>query len=79
MFTYILFSESARERCFTDGNGPDVFTKCAKKWVAPNHMTVDEYRYYDDVDGNGECSKRKLPSALNEVCLTFHDKIEELR
>ena len=57
-----------------------MFTECAKKWVAPNHMTVDDdYGYYDDVDGYGECSKRKPPSALNEVCLSFHDKIEELR
>ena len=74
-----LFVRPNSERCFTDGNGPDVFKKCAYKWVTPDNNATDDYGLLEDPDGNGQCSFRLPPSALDEVCLSFHKKIKELQ
>ena len=68
-----------QQRCFTDGNGPDVFQKCALRWVQPHQKTLDEYGQYQNTEGNGRCSKLPPPSVQDKVCKSFHDKIAELR
>ena len=75
----IVFTRTTSERCFTDGNGPDVFKKCAYKWAAPDRIEKDDYGHFNEPDGYGMCSFNEPPSALDEVCSSFHKKIEELR
>ena len=47
--------------------------------MKPNERTKDLFDQYEDTDGHGICSMRDPPSALNEVCRDFHDKIMELK
>ena len=56
-----------------------MFKKCAYKWVTPDNNATDDYGLLEDPDGNGQCSFRLPPSALDEVCLSFHKKIKELQ
>ena len=67
------------DRCFTDGNGPDVFQKCTTHWVHPDMRTKDDYDRYDQTQGHGACDFTAPPSAHNKVCKSFHEKIKELR
>ena len=71
-------------RCITDGNGPDVFQKCSKRWVNPEHQGEDykdeDYGRYDYVRGHGYCeTATPPPSAHDAVCKSFHGKINDLR
>eukprot|EP00091_Calanus_sinicus_P018816 TRINITY_DN4424_c0_g1_i1.p1 TRINITY_DN4424_c0_g1~~TRINITY_DN4424_c0_g1_i1.p1 ORF type:complete len:190 (-),score=22.94 TRINITY_DN4424_c0_g1_i1:2-571(-) len=65
-------------RCFTDGNGPDVFQQCAMKWVSPNNQEKDEYGMYPNTEGNGKCSMGPTPSANDNVCKTFHEELKNI-
>ena len=56
-----------------------MFKKCAKKWVSPDRMSKDDYGNYDDPDGHGSCSHQAPPSAIDELCKSFHEKIKELQ
>ena len=67
------------ERCFTDGNGPDVFQKCALEWISPDETGKDPYNRYEYTDGHGRCSRHNPPSAHDKVCKSFHEKIAELK
>ena len=73
------FRSGGKVKCFTDGTGPDVFKTCHKKWVKPDRKTKDVYNKYDAVEGYGDCSMQEPPSAMNEVCQQFHEKIDELK
>ena len=76
----LAFIRRVSERCFTDGNGPEVFKQCAKEWVSPDRISSkDDYGQYEDTDGHGRCSQETPPSALDELCKTFHEKIKELQ
>ena len=55
-----------------------MFQKCALKWVSPHQKTKDEYGQYDNFEGS-DCSMQPPPSAQDEVCKSFHEKIAELR
>ena len=57
---------------------PDVFQKCAKKWISPHQTTLDEYGQYENTEGNGGCSNKPPPSTEDKVCKSFHDKIAKL-
>ena len=60
-----------KQSCFTDASGPDVFQKCAFKWISPDEN--------GNIDGNGKCSFHEPPSAQDKVCKTFHKRIAELK
>ena len=61
----------------TDGNGPEVFQKCAVEWVDPRQtMTDSTGRYIFYKKG---CSSMDPPSSTNELCNIFHKKIQELK
>ena len=54
----------------TDGNGPEVFQKCAVEWVDPRQkMTDNTGRYIFYKKG---CSSMDPPSSTNELCNIFH-------
>ena len=66
--------------CYTDGNGPEVFRRCADQWAGPDDLEKDNYGQYENKYNriNG-CATNDPPSSLNEVCKHFHERIEELR
>ena len=76
----MVYRGNQYEKCFTDGNGPDVFKKCSKIWVHPDLSKYkDDYDRYDQTQGHGACDFSPPPSAHDEVCKSFHEKIKELR
>ena len=64
-------SSKRKKSCFTDASGPDVFQKCAFKWVSPDED--------GNIGGNGKCSFHEPPSAQDKVCKAFHKRIAELK
>jgi len=65
--------------CFTDGNGPEMFKRCATKWVRPDKRNVtNAYDKLEEVVGP-PCDFDDPPSSLDEVCKHFHEEIEKLR
>ena len=74
------FISKRRSKCFTDGNGPEVFKKCAYSWVNLNEEKKDwRDGKYINVDGNGACSQRLTPSSHDKLCKLFNDQIQKLR
>ena len=74
-----LFKRS--QTCFTTGNGPEVFTPCALKWVNPRNTAKDaigQYTYLIGGSQSGRCQKGYTPSELNPLCAKYFKKIEEL-
>merc|ERR1719233_2531439 len=67
--------------CWTDGNGPEMFQRCADKWVRSDKRDQkNEYDLYEDVwERSAGCEFNDPPSSLNEVCKHFHEKIKQLR
>ena len=73
----------------TDGNGPEVFTPCAKQWVNPDNTKKDKNGKYVNLEGRGQdkrfgnkygqCSVSPNPSRRNPLCEKYYDKIYELR
>ena len=80
MFSILTMTRYTRKQhCFTDGNGPEVFKKCALKWVSPHEKILDDFGQYENTDGHWGCSTMPPPSAQNELCKTLHGNIEQLR
>ena len=66
-----------RKRCFTDGNGPEVFQQCAPEWVDRRTNTTDKYGKYVRVQRN--CLRGPPPSTSDQICKTFHERIKRIR
>ena len=64
-----------KDKCFTNGNGPEVFQKCASKWVAPNEKLNKWDKYNDQI----QCTHAPPPSSYNTLCKAYYDKVESLR
>ena len=66
-----------KDKCFTNEHGPEVFQKCAPKWVAPNEKLNkwgDGYKYVQE-----KCTHVPPPSSYNTLCKAYYDKVESLR
>ena len=64
-----------KDKCFTNEHGPEVFQKCAPKWVAPNDE-LNKFQEYDAIQG---CVQVPPPSSYNTLCKAYYDKVESLR
>ena len=64
-----------KDKCFTNGNGPEVFQKCASKWVAPNEKLNKWEKYNVQI----KCTHAPPPSSYNKLCKAYYDKVESLR
>ena len=40
---FAIFSSGLFRSCYTDGNGPEVFTQCSTKWIRNSDLSMDEY------------------------------------
>ena len=70
-----IVAEKEKDKCFTDGNGPVVFQKCAPEWVS-DPPRKNDYDLYETEVG---CSYQPPPSATDELCRKYHEKIKALR
>ena len=66
------------DKCFTDGNGPDVFVKCAYEWPKPNTELDKKWNTYETLGQGTQCDKSPPPSYYNQLCRAYYDKIKDL-
>ena len=66
------------DKCFTDGNGPDVFVKCAYEWPKPNTELNKKWNTYETLGQGTQCDKSPPPSYYNQLCRAYYDKIKDL-
>ena len=65
------------EKCFTDGNGPEVFQPCSGLFVGPQSMQKDRFGRF--IQAQFGCTNGDPPSMSDEICHNFYDKIENLK
>ena len=65
-----------RSKCFTNGDGPDVFQQCSPRWVDPRMPEKDDYQQHQNV--KKLCYKGPPPSEMNKICKKFHEKLSIL-
>ena len=71
---------SGSKKCYTNGNGPEVFKQCAKAWVSLPDNETDYDGQYEQLVGQGGCEfGMEPPSADNQICKKFHSKIAQLK
>ena len=67
--------------CYTNADGPDVFSLCAPLWVSFYDRTKDDYDgTYNQLVGHAGCNRAEPPpSAESAICKSFHKEIAALK
>ena len=64
-------------RCFTDGNGPEVFQPCAPEWVDGRTQSKNKFGQFDKVLRG--CLQEEPPSYRDHICRRFYEKLKKIQ